>query len=233
MKYLQLINSIAVLHQYQRDVKTVAHQGEVIEYIEVTREDIAQANRLAHDVLGRSLDELPPQTRKLLQLIHAMVVSACQQEQIEQPDYRFTRKHIRDATGWGNTQLKVHLGRLEDMEYLLVHRGSRGNSLVYELLYSGDGETGTARLYGLIDTRILQYDEQKSGVGSQQSGSSRPQVGPVSGASRGAENAQNTTNSALNEKDAENPGKRTSLANKNNGQSYRSHTAPLAAHGVS
>ena len=44
------------------------HRGEAIEYIEVTREDIAIANRLAHEVLGRSLDELPPQTRRLLEL---------------------------------------------------------------------------------------------------------------------------------------------------------------------
>ena len=36
------------------------------EYVEVTLEDIALANQLAPEVLGRSLDELPPQTRALL-----------------------------------------------------------------------------------------------------------------------------------------------------------------------
>ncbi|MFC0075293.1 CHC2 zinc finger domain-containing protein, partial [Samsonia erythrinae] len=44
MKYLTLIQSIALLHQYQRDVKTVAHRGAVIEYIEVERSDIVLAN---------------------------------------------------------------------------------------------------------------------------------------------------------------------------------------------
>ena len=43
------------------------------EYIEVTREDIALANRLAHEVLGRTLDELPPQTRRLLGLLDELV----------------------------------------------------------------------------------------------------------------------------------------------------------------
>ena len=66
MKYLTLIRSIALLHQYQRPVKTTVHHGKTIEYIEVTLEDIEMANRLAHEVLGRSLDELPPQTRRLL-----------------------------------------------------------------------------------------------------------------------------------------------------------------------
>ncbi|MDT8486080.1 DNA primase, partial [Escherichia coli] len=48
MKYLTLIQPIALLHQYQREIKRVEHRGQVVEYIEVTREDIALANRLAH-----------------------------------------------------------------------------------------------------------------------------------------------------------------------------------------
>ncbi|MGU0172761.1 hypothetical protein ACVXG8_27490 [Escherichia coli] len=44
----------------------------MVEYIEVTREDIALANRLAHEILA-TLDEMPPQTRKLLLLIQTMV----------------------------------------------------------------------------------------------------------------------------------------------------------------
>ncbi len=59
-KYLTLIDSIALLHQYQREIKTVGK----LEYIEVTVSDIALANRLAHEVLGKTLDELPPQTRQ-------------------------------------------------------------------------------------------------------------------------------------------------------------------------
>ena len=44
-----------------------------MDYIEVTPADLAQANALAHEVLGRSLDELPPQTRKLLVLVRELV----------------------------------------------------------------------------------------------------------------------------------------------------------------
>ncbi|EMV2862601.1 toprim domain-containing protein, partial [Escherichia coli] len=57
MKYLTLIQAIALLHQYQREIKRVEHRGQVVEYIEVAREDIALANRLAHEILGRTLDE--------------------------------------------------------------------------------------------------------------------------------------------------------------------------------
>nr|MBE8598317.1 DNA primase [Xenorhabdus sp. BG5] len=35
MKYLTLIQSIALLHQHQRDIKTAEHRGKTLEYIEV------------------------------------------------------------------------------------------------------------------------------------------------------------------------------------------------------
>ena len=72
-KYLTLIRAVALLHQYQRPIKTTVHHGQAVEYIEVTLDDIAVANRLACEVLGRSVDELPPQTRRLLSLVDDMV----------------------------------------------------------------------------------------------------------------------------------------------------------------
>lgn len=124
-KYLSLISAIALLHQHQRPVKT-AHG---VSYVEATREDIATADRLMNELLARSLDELPLQTRKLLTLITHFVNG--------RKDFRFSRKDVREYTQWGNTQLKVHLHRLEDLEYLIVHRGGRGQSFVYELNWSG------------------------------------------------------------------------------------------------
>ncbi|MBU4903738.1 toprim domain-containing protein, partial [Salmonella enterica subsp. enterica serovar Typhimurium] len=88
MKYLTLIQAIALLHQYQREIKRVEHRGQVVEYIEVAREDIALANRLAHEILGRTLDEMPPQTRKLLTLIQQWVSDSGQAREA----MRFTRK---------------------------------------------------------------------------------------------------------------------------------------------
>ncbi|EFJ1863568.1 toprim domain-containing protein, partial [Escherichia coli] len=145
MKYLTLIQSIALLHQYQREIKRVEHRGQVVEYIEVTREDITLANRLAHEILGRTLDEMPPQTRKLLTLIQQWVSGSGQAREA----MRFTRKQLRDAVQWGDTQLKIHLARLVEMEYLLVHR--RGLTFCYELLFDGDGSADGAHLCGLID----------------------------------------------------------------------------------
>jgi len=92
MKYLALIRTIALLHQHQRQSKTTQHHGRTVEYIEVTMEDIAMANRLAHEVLGRSLDELPPQTRRLLLLVDEMVAKECERLKMERKDFLFSPK---------------------------------------------------------------------------------------------------------------------------------------------
>ena len=185
VKYLTLIRAITLLHQYQRPIKTTIHNDQAVEYIEVTLDDIAVANRLACEALGRSVDELPPQTQKLLGLIDEMVTTAGEQLGIDRMDYRFTRREVREFTHWGHTQLKLHLKRLEDMEYLLVHRGGRGQSFVYELLYDCPTDAQSKFLSKLIDVAELKYDSQLVGGNGQsgraevgaKSASSRPQVG--------------------------------------------------------
>ena len=192
MKYLTLIRTIALLHQYQREVKTAQHHGEAVQYIEVTLADVEIANRLAHQVLGRSLDELPPQTRRLLMLLDGYVTAGCEREKRERRDFRFTQRQVREATGWGNTQVKVHLGRLLELEYVLARRSADGTTFLYELAYDGQGKDGTPFLSGLIEPSQLQaggteqrYDEHRSGVNDHRSAPGRPQVGGGSGGGRG------------------------------------------------
>jgi DNA primase len=110
-KYLTLIDTIALLHQHQRVLRTAQYAETAVRYVEVTLADIALANQLAHEVLGRTLDELPPQTRRLLGLIVAMVEEACRTQQMPRASHRFSRRAVREYTRWGDTQLKIHLAR--------------------------------------------------------------------------------------------------------------------------
>ncbi|MFN9032108.1 MAG: CHC2 zinc finger domain-containing protein [Betaproteobacteria bacterium] len=188
-KYLTLIDTIALLHQHQRPVKTMLDAGQAVEYIEVTAEDISQANAIAHEVLGRSLDELPPQTRRLLASVIDHVRSQAKAQAIPQAEVRFTRKDVRNATGWGDTQLKVHLARLVELEYLLTHRAERGQGFAYELLFDGDASTAV-HLSGLIDTAGLHdYDGQRSGAKTERSAPGRGAVGQRSGVVQAAQPA--------------------------------------------
>ena len=180
-KYLTLIDTIALLHQHQRSVRTMLDAGQAVEYIEVTADDISQANAIAHEVLGRSLDELPPQTRRLLASVAEQVRGQAHAQAIPQAEVRFTRKDVREATGWGDTQLKVHLARMVELEYLLTHRAERGHGFAYELLFDGDASTAV-HLSGLIDTAGLDdYDTQRSGSTAERSAHGRGAVGLRSG----------------------------------------------------
>ncbi len=181
VKYLTLIRVIALLHQFQRPLQSTKWQGRTIEYIEVTLDDIATANRLTAEVLGRSLDELPPQTRRLLLLVDEMVAQALKRSAMERSDYRFSRRDVRAYTEWSDSQLKRHLHKLEELEYLIVHRGGRGQSLVYELAFERPADPAQPFLPGLLDVEKLRvkklgYDENKSGLEGQKDGSSPPQV---------------------------------------------------------
>jgi DNA primase catalytic core len=186
MKYLALIRSIALLHQYQRKLKTVSVGDETIQYVEVELTDIVLANRLADQILGRSIDELPPQTRRLLIELHALVAKECEAQKLEQKEYRFTRRFIRERLGWGQTQVKLHVDRLLEMEYIIPHRGG-GRRVEYELLYDGRGREGQPTMCGLIDVaKLTSTTDQSSGSNAASSGQSLEtsvQDRPVIGAS--------------------------------------------------
>lgn len=155
-KYLTLIDTIALLHQHQRQIKTATVTDKAIEYIEASLSDIALANRIAHEVLGVSLDELPPQTRRVLASLHTLVQLRMTELGVPQREVRFTRTQVRAACALSDTQARIHLERLAAMEFILVHRGQRGQSYEYELLHDQDMGSPAAHLSGLIDVAALQ-----------------------------------------------------------------------------
>jgi hypothetical protein len=141
-KYLGLIRTVAYLHQYQREIKSVDVEGEPVEYIEVTLDDIDAANRLANQVLGQCLDELAPPSRTLLDGIYRMVRQLAEERQCPQEAVFFTRRMIREHLSWTDWQIRAHIRQLEELEYLHARMGARGKEYSYALNYRGQGEDG-------------------------------------------------------------------------------------------
>ena len=170
VKYLTLIRTIALLHQYQRPLKE--HDG--LQYIEVEASDIEAANKIAHEVLGRSLDELSPQTRRLLILLRELVDERCEKEKLTPDVCLFSRRDVRRFSGWTEFQVRTHLTKLQDMEYIVPHHGGRGQSFVYELLFNGEDD-GRPQMCGLLDMPTAQTSSIEKTASSTESKSSSPQ----------------------------------------------------------
>ena len=150
-KYLTLIDAIALLHQHQR---TADRDDDGKAFIRVTLDDIALANKLAPELLGRSLDELPPQTRRLLGHVKDLVRSIRKTRDVEQSLALFSRRELRTASGWSYSQVKRHLDRLQEMEYVAPRYGRMGVTMRYELLIDADEPADAAHI-GLLDVERL------------------------------------------------------------------------------
>jgi len=162
-KYLSLIAAITLLHQHQRPRKTRTVNGEPVEYVQATLDDAGLANRLTAEVLGQSLDALLPQTRQLLVLIDDHVNKRSKSEKKPRTLIRFTQREFREAFGWSDFQIRKHLARLVELEYVVVHRTGYGNQREYELLYDGQGRDGERFLLGLVDTGKLTGTPSREG----------------------------------------------------------------------
>ena len=209
-KYLGLIAAVTLLHQHQRVRKTATINGRTVSYVETTIGDIEVAHRLAHAVLGQSLDELAPQTRRLLTAVHHYATGEAKRLAIPLDLVRFTRRQLREhlagqGSGWGDTQLKVHLARLVDLELVMAHRLETG-AFGYELTWNppvamsttigrnGD-DVGQRFLAGLTDPSTLLEttytagpvgsDEPIYGYNSEPVGAEVALVGAWSGPGRG------------------------------------------------
>ena len=163
---MTLIDAIALLHQHQRQHGQHLVNGRVVEFVEVTLDDIALANEFAPEVLGRSLDELPPQTRRLLGFIRELMQAKRKEQKaakVSAGPACFSRKELRDFCGWSLTQVRVHLERLVELESLAVRHGRLGSQFVYEVLFDLDAPEAVAHV-GLLAVESLRAHDYKTNL---------------------------------------------------------------------
>jgi DNA primase len=167
-KLLGLVEVIAMLHQHQRPVKTIEAGGRTLEVVEAVRSDLELAQSLLAEAMP-GLDDLPRQTRALLDLLDGFVAAQARALGVHRDHVRFSRRQVREYGGWGDTQLKVHLRRLVDAELVLRELGPRGG-VIYAMACELPDEA-TACAY--------EADRGRGSVGPR-SGRGRGAVGPRS-----------------------------------------------------
>jgi hypothetical protein len=161
---LNLILAVTCLFQHQRKLRTIDHDGREIEYIRVILPDIERANAIACEVLGRSLDELAPPSRRLLGLIRDMVMEQCREKEVPPGSFHFTRRDIRHFSGWSDYQVKTHIKQLEDLEYIYPAAGRKGKEYVYELVATCEITRDRPFLIGITGIEELRKKASEAGI---------------------------------------------------------------------
>lgn len=129
-RFLSLIEVITFLFQYQREQKEiVTSDGQKVTCVISTIDDYTMAYELAKEVLGLTLDDLKKHSRDLLELIKALVTAKTS----ETGEITFTRREIREFTGWPDHQIKAHIKYLEEMEYLIIRKVKERGQYEYQL----------------------------------------------------------------------------------------------------
>jgi len=137
-KYLSLIRAVAFMRQLQKKIRK--HDGK--DFIEVDKTDMAIANELVQWLIGRSLDDLNGISRDLLfqvdRMLDERLLRLGKEDSKEKlPDkysVQFTRREIREYSGWAQTRVRRYIDQLVEMEYLHAESGRFGAAYKYRLI---------------------------------------------------------------------------------------------------
>lgn len=124
-KLLGLVRATTLLHQHQREVHVhVDDEGHELRYLVATPADAAVSRWLFSGLCGNGLADVPPQTRRVLELL--MQVAGPESEGA-------TLEQVAERLGLGRTRTWVHLRRLRDLDYVVAGRRA-GGPLRFRLL---------------------------------------------------------------------------------------------------
>ncbi|MBI3265944.1 MAG: toprim domain-containing protein [Chlamydiae bacterium] len=132
-KYLSVVKAITFIHQFQRPVKEIEHNGKIIKVIETEKSDIALANRLAEKLLSQNLQELSEPGETLLHHLEKMKEAKILEGR-PAGKIIFTRREIRETLLWTDYQVRTYLKELVDLEYVIALGGRQGSLIRYKIL---------------------------------------------------------------------------------------------------
>lgn len=160
--YLLAIEAITFYKQYQRERKADEH-GEI--FIEVTTEDIQEANELLKDVLLRKSDELSGSCRDYLQHINEYLQSNQQS--------RFTNREIRKHLKLEPTKQKRFTKLLLESYYIKRTQGSKARGYEYEIVSPDEYSQLQSKITGVLAENL---EKIKQLTAPKDSRRKRPQI---------------------------------------------------------
>ena len=126
--YLALLESVVLLRQYQRKVYTEKDAaGRYTSYTYLTKSDIAFVNSLASSIFSSEFGSLSPVNKALLEMVENFCKAKVRETRLKYYDVVFTRRDIREHTGWDHTPVRRAIEKLIELEYIVrVFTSERG-----------------------------------------------------------------------------------------------------------
>lgn len=180
--YLDFIEAVTFLKQYQRIQHTDPSSGEI--YIETTLDDIREANALIAPVLLRKSDDLNGATRNYLEHLKAYLAGEPGLE-------TFTNKSMSKALRVPLSTVKRYHLQLLHIGYIsILHQDNQGDKAYHYQLVSTEEYTALKnRIYGALNGLLHQMEQtacqpdrvQPIGPASAHTGSEPMEAKPVKG----------------------------------------------------
>ncbi|MFA5112907.1 MAG: toprim domain-containing protein [Candidatus Margulisiibacteriota bacterium] len=130
-RFLALIETSALLHQYQREKHDISGD----KYIIATLDDYAVAYKMAEQVILRTAKEVAPKTEQLVQVVDAMLIDISRKW--EEKDYRkqtFTVEDITTRLDWSVPTITKYLKEACSTGAIILVEGGRGRLCHYRLI---------------------------------------------------------------------------------------------------
>jgi len=147
-KFFSLVKAIVLLHQYQRKSGAIRRpDGTKVEYVQATQKDVDIALELGRLVFARNVDDVSPTARTLLAEVVKLISekygsakSTDKRTDLTMSEIPFTRKELRELTGWSETQVRRNIEQLVELGYLGQINGRQGATFRYLLLDDGSAD---------------------------------------------------------------------------------------------
>lgn len=142
--YLQFIEAVTFYYQYQREKKHDTETGE--EYIEVSIEDIENANQLLKEVLLRKSDELTGSCRNYLENLKSYLKTKKKKG--------FTNREIRQALRVNPSNQKRYNLQLQIGYYIKKVEGKKATGYHYEVVSTIEYNQLQTDINSVLDTTL-------------------------------------------------------------------------------
>jgi Fe2+ transport system protein FeoA len=175
-KLLSIVSALTVLHQHQREHKTLVVGDTTVEYLEASADDVANGIALARQVLVRGTDNLSPQAARLRAVFEEVAREKAAESECDLSEVGVTRRELRERLGWSDKQVRSGTDRLVALEYLVVSGSGRGRCRTYSYVFDigqvgpssgpvgpGAGRTSDATSPGKTErlAQLAQLDEAR------------------------------------------------------------------------